>query len=288
MVFSFLFCSLYKQRRQAMYSDGNFFEKYVALDEDAMGREVAEAVANYLRSINGPKVLSLAAAPSQDSYLSYLCDQDVNWEDVYIIHLDDYVGLPANHPNTFMVYLWEHILSKVDIPLENINYILDYTGTAKQVAYYYEQKIRKLIKWARVRYGAYVSTIGIGVNGHIAFNEPHVDKWTRRMVIPVELDVVSIQQQFDDYKNHVNISSRYNSLQDVPRSAVTISCAGILDSDVIFVIVPGSHKAEAVKAMWDGPITDNLPASMLRLHHDVRFYFDAKAASLLVAKPTLK
>ncbi len=259
------------------------FQMNILDDEDLMGQIAAKAVVEKLASISGPKILSLAAAPSQDTYLANLCKYKdlIKWEDVYIIHLDDYVGLSDNHPNSFKIYLQEHLISKVPIPKENINFILDYTGTPKQIAWFYEQRIKRLINWARSKNGSYISTIGIGVNGHIAFNEPHVDKRTTRMVIPVELDNVSIQQQFDDYKNHPNPAARYNTIEDVPHNAITISCAGILNSDMIFVIVPGTHKAEAVKKMWDGPITDALPASLLRLHHNVHFYFDNASANTL-------
>lgn len=263
-------------------------KKCILLDEELMGEMAAIAVANFLHTVRGPKVISLAAAPSQDAYLKYLCKQDIDWDTIHIIHLDDYIDLPPNHPNTFKSYLKEHILDEVAISPEHINFILDYTGTPKQMAWFYERRIKYLISWARALDGAYISTIGIGVNGHIAFNEPHVDKRTNRMVIPVELDDVSVQQQFDDYKNHLNPNARYKSLEDVPRSAITISCAGILDSDAIFVIVPGRHKAEAVRSMWDGPITDDLPASLLRTHHNVQFFLDQLSASLLDTKPLLK
>ncbi|HCE49268.1 MAG: hypothetical protein A2445_04275 [Candidatus Jacksonbacteria bacterium RIFOXYC2_FULL_44_29] len=271
----------------------NTITRYILPDEKGMGlassRDVGRVLAHYTSTLKVPIVLSSAAAPSMNAYLEALTKREgIDWNLVYAIHLDEYNDLPDGHPNTFKEYLKDHIFDQVPIPAQNIYYIKDVPGTPAQVAWRYEQKIKALIRWVRSKGGIYFSVIGIGVNGHIAFNEPNVDKRTSRMVIQVHLDQVSLKQQYDDYKDHRNPMARYASVDDVPREAITISCAGILASDKIICIVPGAHKAHAVQAMWDGPITEDLPASMLRLHNDVSIYLDRASSALLQTEPLLR
>lgn len=266
--------------------------KTLATDE-LMGRAAAQDVGELLRELTAkqgkPALVNFAAAPSQDTFLAALCEQDgIDWAKVEAIHLDEYFDLPRNHPNTFEVYLREHIFSRVPIPDANVHYVKAIqAATPEQTADRYEAEVCGLLSSVREAGGIYVACIGIGVNGHIAFNEPHVDKRTGRFVIPVEIDEVSVRQQYDDYKAHPDPEARYASLEDVPRRAITVSCAGILAADRIFCMVPGAHKAEAVRKMWDGPVTDALPASLLRMHPCMTLYLDAASAGLLDRPPTL-
>lgn len=261
--------------------------------EKGMGAAVARDVGRILRTYTTRKGLpvlgNFAAAPSQDAFLERLCKvKGIDWSKLLAVHLDEYFDLPKGHPNTFQAYLDQHLFSRSQVLRENIRYIKDVEGSSvEQVAEKYERIMRDMIADVRGKGGVYIACIGIGVNGHIAFNEPHVDKRTSRMVIPVEIDDVSVRQQYDDYKSHPNPSARYASLADVPRRAVTVSCAGILDADMIFCTVPGAHKAAAVKAMCDGPISDTVPASLLRMHPNVTIYLDAAAASRLDQMPRI-
>jgi len=249
------------------------------------GKEVGEALREYTVRKNLPVVANFAAAPSQDTFLAQLSKEEgIDWEKVTAVHLDEYVDLDKGHPNTFQVYLEEHLFDNIPIPREKVHYIKDLRGSPQEIATEYDQLIRKVVEETRDRGGIYIACIGIGVNGHIAFNEPHVDKRTKRIVIPVEIDETSVKQQYDDYKDHPNPQARYQTLEDVPQRAITVSCAGILAADRIFCMVPGAQKADAVKAMWDGPITDKLPASLLRLHHQVVLYLDRASASKLDRK----
>lgn len=266
--------------------------RYILPTNEEMGKKVGRDVGKILREYTVQKdvrvLASFAAAPSQDTFLAQLCrEKGIDWDKVIAIHLDEYIELPRAHPNTFEVYLKEHLFDKVSIPEANIHYIKELEGTPEQIATEYENKIEKLIADVREESGIYLSCIGIGVNGHIAFNEPHVDKRTERMVIPIEIDETSVQQQYDDYKNHPNPEARYSSFEEVPRKAITLSCAGILESDIIYCTVPGPQKADAVKAMWDGHITDDLPASLLRMHPSMFLYLDRDSANKLEKIPKL-
>ncbi|MHC4591958.1 MAG: 6-phosphogluconolactonase [Planctomycetota bacterium] len=269
------------------------FKREVLPSEERMGDAAGGDVGNLLREQTAkrgrPVLVNFAAAPSQDAFLAALSRQEgIDWTKVTAIHLDEYIDLPRGHPNTFEAYLREHIFSRVPVPDENVHYIRSIEAeTPDQVAREYEAELKRLLASVREAGGQYVACIGIGVNGHVAFNEPHVDKRTARMVIPVEIDDVSVQQQYDDYKDHPDSDARYASLAEVPRRAVTMSCAGILAADCIFCIVPGAHKVEAVRKMCDGAVTDQVPASLLRLHPDVTVYLDADSARLLDRRPEL-
>jgi glucosamine-6-phosphate deaminase len=269
------------------------FTRKVLPNEEAMGRAAADDVGALLRRLTAeegrPVLANFAAAPSQDAFLAALCGQPgIDWTRVQAVHLDEYFDLPRGHPNTFEAYLREHLFGRVPIPPSNVHYVKEaQADTPQETARAYGERLRDLLGEVRRDGGRYVACIGIGVNGHIAFNEPHVDKRTDRFVIPVEIDEVSVQQQYDDYAEHPDPAARYASLEQVPRRAVTVSCAGILAADRVFCVVPGRHKAEAVRAMCDGPITDDLPASLLRLHPRTTLYLDAASASLLAGPPRL-
>jgi len=267
-------------------------KRFILPTNEEMGKYVGSDVGAILREYTIDKelkvVVSFAAAPSQDTFLAQLCkEKGINWKKVIAIHLDEYVELPKGHPNSFEVYLREHLFDHVPIPEENIYFIKDLEGTPEEMAVKYENIMKKVISDVREKGGIYIACIGIGVNGHISFNEPHVDKRTKRMVIPVEIDETSVQQQYDDYKDNPNPDARYKSLQEVPRKAITLSCAGILEADRIYCAVPGPQKADAVKAMWDGHITDKLPASLLRMHPSMFLYLDKDSASKLDEMPKI-
>jgi len=262
--------------------------------ETEMGRAAAQDVAALLRELTAeqgrPVLVNFAAAPSQDAFLDALCGEEgIDWSRVQAIHLDEYFDLPREHPNTFETYLRDHIFGRAPIPRQNVHYIKAVKAeTPEELANAYAAAVGELLASVRDAGGPYVACIGIGVNGHIGFNEPHVDARTGRFFLPVELGALSVQQQYDDYRNHPNPAARYASMEDVPRRAVTMSCAGILAADRIFCIVPGRQKAQAVAHMWDGPVTNIVPASLLRLHPRMTLYLDAASATLLDRRPELE
>ena len=184
-------------------------------------------------------------------------------------------------------------MGQIPIPPDQVCYIkavqreIEAAGrhSAAGVAHAYGERFTDLVAMVRGHGGAYVAHIGYGVNGHVAFNEPHVDKWTEDPVIPVTIDEASAMQQFDDYRNHPDPAARYLTVDVVPRNAVTVSMAGILDADHIICVVPGTQKADAVKGAVDGEISDGLPASMSRLARDFRLFLTTESASKLDRPP---
>ncbi len=257
---------------------------------EAMAIKSGIDAGNILRDCTskGKNVVAVfAAAPSQDKFLEKLTrEKEIEWGKVQAFHLDEYYDLPRKHPNTFESYLEEHLFSKAPIKRENIHLIKEHSGSPEEIAAEYGAKLKNAVQKVKNEGGIYISFIGIGVNGHIAFNEPGTDICSEKWVVPVTIDDTSVKQQFEDYKNHPEPGARYKTLEDVPRSALTMTCASILASDIIVAIVPGPQKAKAVKAVVEGPVTEKLPASFLRLHQNTTIYLDDTSASGLISKPS--
>lgn len=255
-----------------------------------MGRAAAEEAAKLLeretRELGREVVAVFAAAPSQDTFLDALVERKerIAWDRVVAFHLDEYVSLPKEHPNTFKAYLQEHIFSRVPIPSENLHFIKD-APESVDVADWYGEKFATALGRVRANNGIYVGFLGIGVNGHIAFNEPNSSLDQAAPFLHIELDQTSIQQQYDDYKNHPNPAARYASIDSVPRKALTMSVSAILEADSLLCMVPGAQKREALRLVVEGVISGEVPASLLRLHQNSMIYTDRDSSSLLRSKP---
>ncbi|HOL21260.1 MAG TPA: glucosamine-6-phosphate deaminase [bacterium] len=261
---------------------------FIAKNNEGMGKAAATdagaALEEYTKRQNKKCLAVFAAAPSQDTFLQNLSEnKNINWENIYAFHLDEYIDLPRGHPNTFQEYLKTHIFGKVPIPEKNVFFMKDFPPDRVLEGYtdIFIEKLRE-VKYSG---GIYAAFIGIGVNGHIAFNEPGTDIWTDKLIIKIRIDDVSVKQQYEDYKEHSDPDARYKSLEEVPRDALTMTCSAILMADKIFCMVPGAHKADAVKKTIEGEITDKLPASLLRLHRDVSLYLDKESSSKLLSVP---
>jgi len=234
--------------------------------------EVARAMSRFIEE-KGNVNIAFAAAPSQDEFLAHLSrKRNIDWSRVTCFHLDDYVDLPRNHPNTFEVYLKEHIFNHVRP--KQIHFIKALNGTPGEIAGNYARIIGQVG-------GLHICCIGIGENGHIAFCDPGSDLYDPRMVRVVSLDDRSVRQQYRDYQDHPNPAARYASLKAVPRRAFTLTIPALLSAREIYAIVPGPQKAAAVKRMWEGPLSPACPASALRMHPHVRIYLDGDSAQRL-------
>jgi len=271
------------------------YELKVKIHESAdfLGAEAAKEAAAILRSCTVEKkknaLCVFAAAPSQNNFLEHLCHQEgINWDRIECFHLDEYLDLPRKHPNTFEVYLREHIFDKVPVSETNIRMIKALSGSPDKIADKYGRMLSASVAKVREKGGIYVAFIGVGVNGHIAFNEPGANIYSSKWVLPVEIDEVSVKQQFDDYKKHPDPSARYATLADVPRKALTMTCSAILEADVILCVVPGRQKADAVQKILEGKITPNVPASLLRKHRSTTIFLDSESAGKLTLPPVVK
>ncbi len=241
-----------------------------------MGAAAAADVAEAMTAVAAKKeyiTMCFAAAPSQDDVLAELCEiQDLPWDKVIAFHLDEYIDLPRGHKNSFEVYLKAHLFDAVK-PRRSF-FMADLDGTPEQRCAEYDRLLKE-------HGGIDIAIIGIGENGHIAFNEPGSAFLTDKLNDVITIDDKSVQQQYRDYKDHPDPEARYASLEDVPRNAITMTIPAICGSRRIFCVVPAEPKAEAVKAALEGPITEQVAATALRTHPAAIMYLDADSSKLL-------
>ena len=205
-----------------------------------------------------------AAAPSQNDVLQSLVESNVDWSRVNAFHMDEYIGLPRTAPQGFGNFLVDHIFGKV--PFKSVNLINCAAEDAQAECDRYEA----MLKANPVD----IIILGIGENGHIAFNDPWVANFNDdRLVKIVELDDVCRQQQGND--------GCFATIGDVPKTAMTLTCPVFIQAPQLFCIVPAITKAKAVKRTLEGTINEECPATVLRNHPDAVLYLDAASASLL-------
>lgn len=188
--------------------------------------------------------------------------EGVSFRRISTFNLDEYVGLPASHPASFRSFLAEYLYSKVDIDLSS-THVLD--GCAKDLGAEgrrYEEEIRKAG-------GIDLQLLGIGQNGHIGFNEPGSPLDGRAHVVELAASTIAASR------------SAFPKGEEVPRQAVTIGVATILEARSILLLATGASKAEAIVAMVEGPQTAGCPASALQRHPNTTVLLDAPAARLL-------
>ena len=238
----------------------------------AAAREVSRAMKRIIKE-KGKVTMVFAAAPSQNEFLAHLTkNRNIDWSRITCFHLDDYVDLPRYHPNTFETYLKEHLFDHVNP--RRIYFLKALMGSPARVA-------RRMGSISGGTAGVDIACIGIGENGHIAFCEPGADLNDPQMVRIIRINDRSVRQQYRDYKDDPNPKARYASLKAVPRRAFTLTVPTILSAREIYTIVPGPQKADAVRKMWEGPISPSCPSSALRLHRFVKIYLDEGSAKKL-------
>ena len=242
--------------------------KYVYADPRQMGRAAAEHAGNVIAGVIEAKGIAhiiLATGASQFETLHYLVQSDkIAWEKVIMFHLDEYIGLGSDHPAGFRKYLKERFVDKVS-PLKAA-YFID--GNAREPR---EEcrRVGNIIAAHRID----VALVGIGENGHLAFNDPPADFETQEPFIIVALDQACRKQQLGE--------GWFNSLDEVPCQAISVSIRQIMKSKSIIVSAPDERKAEAVKNALEGPVSNRCPASILQQHGDCNVFLDRASASLL-------
>jgi glucosamine-6-phosphate deaminase len=206
-----------------------------------------------------------AAAPSQNETLAALvADPRIPWSRIEAFHMDEYLGLGPEAPQRFGAYLYYHIFSRVNFA--RVQYLDgETTDHAYECARY-----TALLQQAPID----LVCMGIGENGHIAFNDPPVaDFDDSALVKVVQLDEPCRQQQVHD--------GCFASLDQVPRFALTLTVPALMSGAALVSAVPGPAKARAVKLALEGPITTACPASILRTHDAAALYLDTASAALL-------
>jgi glucosamine-6-phosphate deaminase len=237
-------------------------------DKMALGRAAVEqAGAAIWMAINerGLARIVVATGASQLEFLNALTrKKDIDWTRVEMFHLDEYIGLPMTHPASFRKYLLENFIQKTGIT----NYhLLDGEGDAREVA----RRMGESLNAAPID----IALVGIGENGHLAFNDPPADFVSEEAYLIVELDEACRRQQVGE--------GWFADISEVPRKAISMSVRQIIKAREILVVVPEARKAEAVKLCFEGEIGPMAPASILRKHASATVYLDRESAALLSA-----
>ncbi len=234
--------------------------------KEEMGAAAAAHGVSKLQAVlaeKGSASFIVATGASQFEMLAKLAEADLPWNKLTGFHLDEYVGLSINHEASFRKYLWERFVSRLPLPLAAFHF-LDGEEDADAEC----RRASELIEQTSID----VAFVGIGENGHLAFNDPPADFETDQPYLTVDLDDACRQQQFGE--------GWFPSLDAVPRQAISMSVRQIMKSDAIVCTVPDERKAEAVKNATQGPVTPEVPASILQEHPDCRLFLDVAASSL--------
>lgn len=236
-------------------------------DRQQLGTAAAADIADELRAVlsaRGSARMIFASAPSQSETLAALAEApDIDWSKVTAFHMDEYLGLPEEAPQKFATWLRAAIFDRV--PLGAVHYI-DSEGSEQESADAYAA----LLQEAPID----IVCLGIGVNGHIAFNDPPFADFNDPYAVKiVDLDEKSRVQQVQD--------GLFATVDDVPERAITLTVPMLLSGKRLFCMVPGELKAEALRATVTEWVSTAWPSTILRTHQACTIYADRDAASLL-------
>ena len=230
-----------------------------------MGEVAASDICDCIKKLLAVKDevnMIFAAAPSQNEVLASLCESDVDFTRINAFHMDEYIGLSPDAPQCFSNFLKIAIFNR--LPFKSVNYIdpsaTDINAECDRYTRLLEEKPCDIV------------VMGIGENGHIAFNDPHVADFSdKEAVKPVGLDEVCRMQQVND--------GCFKKLDDVPKYALTLTIPTLMKADYHFCIVPAKTKADAVKRTLYGAISEECPATILRTKKDCVLYCDADSSA---------
>ncbi len=230
---------------------------------DEMSKKAAEIMTNIVKN-NPHAILGLATGSSPIGTYKYMieaCKNGVSYKNVSTVNLDEYVGLTKEHDQSYAYFMRTNLFDHIDVDQNNTNLPCGSAPDAKAECDRYNALLANMQQDVQV--------LGLGSNGHIGFNEPGT---------PFD----SLTHLVDLTENTIKDNSRlFNSIDEVPRQALSMGIKNIMQAKSILMVVSGKNKAEAVRGMVKGEITPNLPASVLQLHPFVTVICDKDAASLL-------
>jgi glucosamine-6-phosphate deaminase len=242
---------------------------YRGADKQDMAAKAAKAAAERIRKAiaeRGEARIIVATGASQFEFLECLVKEEgIDWTKVSGFHLDEYVGLPATHKASFRGYMRERFVAKTPQPMKVFNEV---NGEAADTEVEID-RLEELIRRAPID----VACVGIGENGHLAFNDPPADFDCNRAYKVVPLDDKCRMQQVGE--------GWFASKDEVPEYAFSMTIKQIMWSRSIVCTCPDERKAEAVKGALEGPVTNMLPSSILQMHPDCEMFLDPGSASLL-------
>ncbi|SDC22990.1 glucosamine-6-phosphate deaminase [Paenibacillus sp. UNCCL117] len=226
---------------------------------EAAGLEAAEALRAKLSEQERVRII-FAAAPSQNEFLERLCrEEGIDWSRVTAFHMDEYIGLPQGAPQRFSQFLKRSVF---DLVKPGAVHLIDGSENAEEEC----RRYAALLEEAPIDF----VFLGIGENGHLAFNDPPVADFSDpALVKPVELETACRVQQVND--------GCFPALSEVPTHAVTLTIPALLGAGRMFCMVPGPTKREAVKRTLNGPVSTECPATILRSHPACTLYVDSES-----------
>jgi glucosamine-6-phosphate deaminase len=235
--------------------------------EEHAGEAAARDLAGILElavASQGEASVILATGNSQDAFVAALVTIDtIDWSKVSVFHMDEYLGISSDHPASFRRWMRDRL---VDVVHPAAFYGLD--GDAADVD-------AEMARYAQLleEHQPVACVLGIGENGHLAFNDPPADFNTDRMLRIITLADASRRQQVSE--------GHFETIEDVPAEAITLTVPALLRPAHVLAVVPESRKATAVRAALEGPVTPDLPASLLRTLPHVKLYLDRESSALL-------
>lgn len=238
----------------------------IAKNHTELGKAAGKAAAVNIRDAiqrKGMANIILATGTSQFETLKQLLEEEIDWSKVTIFHLDEYIGIPVTHPASFRKYLKERFIDKIKDP-GSIHYINGENDP--------EEECKKLGETI-IKHPIDVALVGIGENGHLAFNDPPADFDTEEPYLVVELDQDCRRQQLNE--------GWFKKLDDVPKRAISMSIRQILKAKNIICSTPDKRKAVAVRNSLENIIDNQYPASILQQHPGFSIFIDEGSASLL-------
>ena len=256
-------------RRDAMHqvSAGNLVTR-IYPNRSLMGQDAADKVGEKINELLKQQDfvnIIFASAPSQNEFLAAVSVKTaIDWSRVNAFHMDEYIELPENDPRTFASFLKEKIFDR--LPFHSINYI---NGNAPNIG----AECRRFAKLL-VEYPPDIVCLGIGENGHLAFNDPPVADFSDPLMVKmVKLDAACRQQQVND--------ACFAELSQVPAYAITLTIPALMAGKYVYCIVPGKKKAEAVYNTLNAEIVEKYPSTILRNHPSTVLFLDKDSISLL-------
>ena len=235
-------------------------------DKDALAMVAAKQAAGSIRrAIHARQHARIIAATgaAQFEFLEALTKTaDIDWQRVEMFHLDEYIGLPMSHPASFRRFLQERLIQKVGIT--NYHFLDGDNDPSATI-----RRVGKALVAAPID----IAFVGIGENGHLAFNDPPADFETEEAYLIVNLDEACRLQQVGE--------GWFANISETPKQAISMSIRQILKAEEILAVVPDSRKAKAVQACLEGEIGPMAPASILRKHQNTTVYLDRNSAALL-------
>jgi glucosamine-6-phosphate deaminase len=237
-------------------------------DRQQMGSSTAEDTAREIKALLGKKEyinMIFAAAPSQNEFLHSLSRQPgIDWSRVNAFHMDEYVGLSGDAPESFAHYLRQSLFDKV--PFHEVFLFKGNAANAEEECRRYAELLNQ--------HPVDIVCMGIGENGHLAFNDPHVANFNDPLAVKVvDLDDVSRQQQVHD--------GCFGHIDEVPSSALTLTVPALLRAGSLYCVVPGVNKAVAVFHTVHSEVTEGCPSTILRTHRNATLYLDRSSAAKL-------